>query len=111
MSEKISDLIKSLSNLTKEIAKLTESHKALSKDVQAIHEFTSLTAAKCDQLEGRMRSLEIDNKFFVSKLRANIILIFNLPEEEKQSSELYTVIYDVFRKAISPIVIKLSGAR
>lgn len=96
-------LVETLAKLTQEIAKLTESHRELRKDVQAIYEASNVTAEKCEKIDKKLEKLEADNFFFGNQLRANNIVIYNFPEEEKQSMDLCTLVFNLFKKIDIPI--------
>lgn len=96
-------LVLAIDNLTKEISKLTESHNELCKEVHTIHQANKEISSKCEELEKKLKKLELDNTFLRSQVNANNIVLYNVPEKEASNVELNVYVMEMFNKLNLPI--------
>lgn len=54
-------------------------------------------------MEGKLKTIEANNSFFGTQLRANNVVTYNLPEEEKHYTDLFAITFDIFKKNNIPI--------
>lgn len=103
MAEESETLLSAIKKLTEEISKLNESHSKLVEKVNTIHQVNSEISTKCEEFEKKLKRLESDNAFLRSQVRANNVVIYNVPEKEASNVDLHMHIMEIFNKLNLPV--------